>query len=525
MSSTISPGMHPVISALRIIDTGLDELAEGNLWSLLDSEALEVRVELERLAARLYGAKLASTRDVDSRGAAVKAGASSLRAWLINKVRLHPGEASREVVLATRLDTDLPATAAALAAGAITPAAAAVIADSDAKLRKVATAAQRADAEALLVEFAETIPVGGLQHAAIHLGNRLGPDQGQRLAEEEEAQVARREFRLTPNPDGSSRPGGYLDKEATALLRTALDPLAKPRPAADAIPDPRSPAQRTGDALVELVELALRAGDLPTQAGQPVQLVVTIGLKDLESRLARALNGDGPGAGTFHHSPTSSNNRTPDEGLLPDEGLFPDVFAAFGAHFATPAPVAGSGCWTTVCRCPPPPCAAGHVTASSSRSCSAPTANPSTSDGRHGSRPRRSGAPWTPGTAAARSPAATGRPNGASATTSCTGKPSEKPPVRTWCCSADTTTASSTTTAGTSTSPQTDCPPSTHPPGSTPTDNPDATPASHPTPRTSHHRTDTPPSSPSQDEPEPFSIRLRSSRHGRTLGENRARLP
>jgi hypothetical protein len=128
MSSTISPGMHPVISALRVIGTGLDELAEGNLWSLLDSEALEVRVELERLAARLYGAKLASTRDVDSRGAAVKAGASSLRAWLINKVRLHPGEASREVLLATQLDTDLPATAAALAAGAITPAAAAVIA-------------------------------------------------------------------------------------------------------------------------------------------------------------------------------------------------------------------------------------------------------------------------------------------------------------------------------------------------------------------------------------------------------------
>ena len=54
MSSTISPGMHPVLCALRVIDAGLDELAEGNLWSLLDSEALEVRVELERLASRLH---------------------------------------------------------------------------------------------------------------------------------------------------------------------------------------------------------------------------------------------------------------------------------------------------------------------------------------------------------------------------------------------------------------------------------------------------------------------------------------
>jgi hypothetical protein len=159
MSSTISPGMHPVISALRVIDTGLDELAEGNLWSLLDSESLEVRVELERLAARLHAARLRATREVATRGAAIRAGAPNTRAWLINKVRLHPGEAGRELTLAGQLADDLPATAAALAAGEITPAAAAVIADSDAKLRKVATAAQRADAEAFLAEQAAGQPV------------------------------------------------------------------------------------------------------------------------------------------------------------------------------------------------------------------------------------------------------------------------------------------------------------------------------------------------------------------------------
>ena len=327
MSSTMSLGMHPVISALRVIDAGLDELAQGNLWSLLDSESLQVREELERLSSRLHAARLRSTRDVETRGAAIKAGASSLRAWLINKLRLHPGDATREMLLAAQLDTDLPVTSTALEAGAITPAAATVIADNDAQLRKTATAAQRTQAEALLVEFAETIPVRGLQHAAIHLRNRLDPDHGDRLATEEEDQVARREFRLVPNPDGSSRPQGYLDKEATAFLRTALDPLAKPRPA-DGIPDPRSPAQRTGDALVELVELALRSGQLPTQAGQPVQLVVTIGLGDLETRLTRALNSDRTGAGPFHRSPTH-----PDDGDDQYPGNpFTDVFASFGAQ-------------------------------------------------------------------------------------------------------------------------------------------------------------------------------------------------
>ena len=343
MSSTISPGMHPVLGALQVIETGLDDLGEANLWSLLDGESLEVRERLERLSARLYAAKLASTRDVDSRGAAVKAGASSLRAWLINRVRIHPGEATREVLLAAQLDADLPATSNALAAGVITPAAASVIADADAALRKTATAAERAEAEALLVEFAETIPVRGLQNAAIHLRNRLDPDQGDKLEQDEEAQVAKREFRLTPNPDGSSRPGGYLDKEATALLRTALDPLAKPRPGTEGVPDPRSPAQRSGDALVELVELALRSGDLPSQAGQPVQVVVTIGLGDLQSRFARALTSDGPGAGTFHHTksrPGTGDCGDSDHGYSDQFSDLPagtpaslrDVFARLGAH-------------------------------------------------------------------------------------------------------------------------------------------------------------------------------------------------
>jgi Domain of unknown function (DUF222) len=333
MSSIMSPGMHPVLAALEVIETGLDNLGEANLWSLLDDESLEVRERLERLSSRLYGAKLASTRDVDSRGAAVKAGATSLRAWLINRVHLHPGEATREVLLAHQLDTDLPATSAALAAGTITPAAASVIAESDAALRKVATAAERTDAEALLVEFAATSPVRNLSHAAIHLRNRLDPDQGERLEKEEEDQVTKREFKLTPNPDGSSRPGGYLDKEATAFLRAALDPLAKPRPAGDGIPDPRTPAQRNGDALVELVELALRSGDLPTQAGQPVQLVVTIGLGDLEARLARAVDQPAPGAGNYHRSPRDAHEQFTDH-LFPDDAgtALRDAFARFGAY-------------------------------------------------------------------------------------------------------------------------------------------------------------------------------------------------
>ena len=362
----MSPGMHPVLAALQVIDDGLDELAEGNLWSLLDSESLEVRVELEKLASRLYAAKLRSTRDVEVRGAAVAAGATSLRDWLVNRVRLHPGEATREVLLAGQVVDDLPATAAALSAGEITPAAVTVIADTDAELCRFATAAQRADAETVLAEQARTLNVRHLQNAALHLAHRLDPDQGERLAKDEQEQVAKREFRLHLHPDGSSRPDGYLDKEATAFLHTALDPLAKPRPAADGERDPRSHPQRMGDALVELVELALRSGDLPAQAGQPVQLVVAINLDDLQGRLEHT------GAGTLDSGLPLSAEAT--RRLACDCQVIPAVLGSHGEPLdmgramrdASPAirralDIRDGGCAFPGCDRPPKWCVVHHI--------------------------------------------------------------------------------------------------------------------------------------------------------------------
>jgi hypothetical protein len=181
MSSMMSPGMHPVLCALRVIDEGLDELVEANLWSLLDGESLEVLRESHRLLARMTAVASRATREVDIRGAAVSPGATSLTAWPTNVGRIHPGAAAREVRLAAALDRDLPVTAAALGAGEITPAAVAVIAETDQALGKFATAADRAQAEATLAELARTLPVRGLQNAALHLGHRLDPDQGDGL--------------------------------------------------------------------------------------------------------------------------------------------------------------------------------------------------------------------------------------------------------------------------------------------------------------------------------------------------------
>ncbi|HEY3260670.1 MAG TPA: DUF222 domain-containing protein, partial [Pseudonocardiaceae bacterium] len=82
---------------------------------------------------------------------------------------------------------------------------------------------------------------------------------------------------------------GELDPEASALLHTVLSPLAKPRPSSEEGPDRRTPAQRHGEALVEVLQLAADSGQLPSEAGEKPHLLVTIPLQNLRDGLGTAL--------------------------------------------------------------------------------------------------------------------------------------------------------------------------------------------------------------------------------------------
>jgi hypothetical protein len=82
-----------------------------------------------------------------------------------------------------------------------------------------------------------------------------------------------------------------LDGEGAAVVRAALDPLARPlSPAAADGPDPRTPGRRRADALVEICRRALAGGDLPDTGGERPQLVVTVPLHVL----SRGLRGRTP---------------------------------------------------------------------------------------------------------------------------------------------------------------------------------------------------------------------------------------
>lgn len=115
--------------------------------------------------------------------------------------------------------------------------------------------------------------------------------------EDEAKQAGKRLLRRTGTTAGLSEWQLLLDEEAEAILQAALDPLTKPRPAADKYglqrTDPRTASQRRGDALVEILTRAAAtdASDAPTCGAGRIQ--VTANLEALKSEV--------PGGGTDEH--------------------------------------------------------------------------------------------------------------------------------------------------------------------------------------------------------------------------------
>jgi hypothetical protein len=103
---------------------------------------------------------------------------------------------------------------------------------------------------------------------------------------------SRRHLRFRDRDNGYEF-SGWLDREAAEILRSALSPLATPRPTTEVEVDLRTAPQRDADALVELAQRALESGELPTEGGQRPQVVVTVKLPVLQGRIGTASLGLG----------------------------------------------------------------------------------------------------------------------------------------------------------------------------------------------------------------------------------------
>jgi len=81
---------------------------------------------------------------------------------------------------------------------------------------------------------------------------------------------------------------GEFEPEIAALAEALMVPLAKPDAAVNGVPDQRTVAERQGDAVAEIFELAARAPDLPVKAAERAVVTVTVGLEELQRRAATA---------------------------------------------------------------------------------------------------------------------------------------------------------------------------------------------------------------------------------------------
>jgi Domain of unknown function (DUF222)/HNH endonuclease len=321
-SSSLTRVGHPIVAALDAVGDALDAATAADVWSLSDDDLAATIVACEQLAARQAAVSLRLVREADARDLGRRLGATSTTAWIRHRLRLRPGEAKTRVDLANRLrigdpvdgpvdfaanvastagGRSMPATAAALAEGAVSVDHASVIARTMVELPGGLSTEQEHIAETHLAGWArqhDPVTVGRLGRHLIHA---LDTDT---LEDREQRAYQRRELRLSEAGDGSTRLSGRLDAESAAMLRAALDPLAGPCPGPDGERDPRTAGQRTADALVELARRANDRGTLPAGHGVRPHLAVIV---SLETLLTRA-GDNGTGGGGRSGSPAGGSS-------------------------------------------------------------------------------------------------------------------------------------------------------------------------------------------------------------------------
>lgn len=276
------------------INSALESVSDTSAWALSDEDLENAIAMCESSLAKLYELRARLFADADGRDLGRRSGASSTQGWLRGRFRLRPGDARRQLHLAHRLTAaaeapvdyaanvgstvtgrEMPATARALAEGEISVDHGLVIERAMGRIPKHVSVDQAQQAERDLAGLAREYDPGMLEKLADFLLGLLDADT---LDKDEDERHRARDLRLNERTGAIS---GRLDAEGMATVRTALESLAKPNPAADGTPDPRSAGQRRADALVELARRLLSTGDLPAHHGTPPQLLIIAGLETL----------------------------------------------------------------------------------------------------------------------------------------------------------------------------------------------------------------------------------------------------
>lgn len=265
----------------------VEHVSDLRLWST--GELLSSLAEINMEIAIHEHQRLLIIAELDRRGAAADLGYKDLPQVFKHKFRwdvrmsrqriAHARLISREVTpTGSVLEPELSATGEAMAEGVLAEEHVAAVADVMKKLP--------AEAERSIVEFARQYEPGAVRSFGKELADRLDQDGPEPRDTEPKWPVNKLRKRWV---EDQLEVWAKLDKVAGGKFETMLDPLAKPRPTTpEEGPDPRSTAEREGDAFAELIDLTLRADQLPEHGGESVTLTLTMRYEDLVEQSGQA---------------------------------------------------------------------------------------------------------------------------------------------------------------------------------------------------------------------------------------------
>ncbi|WP_448613300.1 DUF222 domain-containing protein [Modestobacter sp. URMC 112] len=274
----------------------LDAFAADDLDSLAGPALLDRTAELLEARNRIDAELARTVRKCEVTQASEHDGMRTMRSWSRGHGRLSSGAASQLVRTGRALE-HLPAVAAAFAAGAVTAEAVAVIASITTTDRLAAAAEQDVDLAEIdqaLALVAATQPHDTLKQTVERYQATLDPDgpepdptEGRRLS-------------IAKHADGSISGRFDLDVVGGEKLQAALESTVQ---AARPEGDTRTRAQQLADALVQLCDNQLGAGNLPFLRTVKPHVVLTLPAEDLLD------TSDGPGAATTGFDQTLSAAR------------------------------------------------------------------------------------------------------------------------------------------------------------------------------------------------------------------------
>ena len=254
--------------------SALDALAADDLHALFGPALLDRTAVLLAARNRIEAELTRTVREAEVMQAAEHDGLKTMASWLSGHGHLSRGAATR-LVRDGRALQQLPAVAAAFAAGIITAEQVSVIAPVTNPGHMAAAAEQEVDlgeVDRTLAETAATRPHPQLRQVVAHYLARLDPDGP------EPDPTEGRLLSIYQHDDGRVSGRFELDPVGGEKLLAGIESIVQAdRPDGDT----RTRAQRQADALVQLMDNQLASGNLPILRTVKPHLNITLGVQDL----------------------------------------------------------------------------------------------------------------------------------------------------------------------------------------------------------------------------------------------------